>query len=142
MSDISYEYGIPEVTHAGRGFTQTLRDMCRGGSVEIPLAKKASVYSAARAAGVKVRLRTTDQNTVRVWRVDGPDAPKSIFADGLNIFGEPIQKPAPSVPPVEPTPMPKPKPKRPGYYQTNKWSPRVWVDDLNVVTVTEDTIFS
>jgi hypothetical protein len=92
MFDVSYEYDLPDPGSRRRGFTQTLRDMHRGGSVDIPQSKKASVYSAARAAGVKVRIKSLNTGIVRVWRADGPERPLDSHypADGLNIFGEPI----------------------------------------------------
>ena len=89
MLDVSYTYDVPDPGPGRKGFTQVLRTMHRGGSVEIPLAKKPSVYSAAKAAGVKVRVRNTDKGTVRVWRVDGPER-AGLFDDGLGIFGQPI----------------------------------------------------
>jgi hypothetical protein len=93
MTDVSYDYDIPDAGRDRKGFTQTLREMRKGGSVEVPLAKKPSIYSAAKAAGAKVRIRATDHNTVRVWRLDGEEPPKP-FNDGLNIFGQPL-KPEP-----------------------------------------------
>ena len=92
MIEVSYEYDIPSPGRDRKGFTQTLREMRKGGSVEVPLAKKPSIYSAAKAAGVKVRIRVTGHNTVRVWRLDGEEPPK-LFNDGLDIFGQPL-KPA------------------------------------------------
>ena len=100
MTDVSYDYDIPSPGRDRKGFTQTLREMRKGGSVEVPLAKKPSIYSAAKAAGVKVRIRVTGHNTVRVWRIDGEEPLKlNIFNDGLDIFGQPL-KPATGPGPV------------------------------------------
>ena len=87
MFEVSYEHDLPEPGPRRRGLTQTLRDMRRGGSVDIPLSKKAGVYSAARAAGVKVRIQSMDK-VVRVWRADGPERPSALVA-GEDIFGQP-----------------------------------------------------
>lgn len=93
MFEVSADFPIPEHRFGRSGFTQTLRDMYRGDSVEIPIAKKTSIYGAAKAAGVKVRSRSTDQGTVRVWRVDGPERPVNpLLSDGLDIFGDPLPK--------------------------------------------------
>lgn len=78
MLEISYDHAIPDPGSGRAGFAQTLRDMRKGGSVEIPLTKKPGVYAAARAAGVKVRMRTTDKGTVRVWRLDEDPKPFSL----------------------------------------------------------------
>ena len=51
MIEVSYEYDIPSPGRDHKGFTQTLREMRKGGSVEVPMAKKPSLYSAAKAAG-------------------------------------------------------------------------------------------
>ena len=83
MLDVSYDYAVPESGSGRKGFTQVLREMRRGGSVEVPLAKKASVYSSAKAAGVRVRIRTASPDTIRIWRIDGPEPE--------DIFGQPIQ---------------------------------------------------
>ena len=92
--DVSYEHDIPSPGCGHKGLAQTLREMFRGGSVEVPFAKRSSVYSSARAAGVKVRLRATEKSTVRVWRIDGPERPK-IPNGGLDIFGQPLAKSKP-----------------------------------------------
>ena len=91
MFEISYEHDLPDPGPRHRGLTQTLREMRKGGSVDIPLSKKASIYSAARTAGVKVRIKSLDKSVIRVWRADGPERPASIFADGLDIFGQPLK---------------------------------------------------
>ena len=161
--EISNAHPIP-APGTRKGFTQTLREMHKGDSVEVPSAKKASIYGAAQAAGVKVRTRSTDEGTVRIWRIDGPEH--------LDIFGDPIKPkpvPVPSVSALapaasaqasDPGPVPKPKsqsaakssdppadvkprPKGPGYYQPDHWSARVWYDDLDKApTTTKDTVFS
>lgn len=168
--EISNAHPIP-TPGTRKGFTQTLREMHKGDSVEVPSAKKASIYGAAQAAGVKVRTRSTDDGTVRVWRIDGPE--------NLDIFGDPIKPkpaagpggpavPAPSAPvpaalttlaqPTAQDPKPKskaaaaksvppadvvPRPKGAGYYQPNQWSARVWYDDLSKApATTKDTVFS
>jgi hypothetical protein len=97
MFDVSYEHALPDPGPRRRGFTQTLREMSRGGSVDLPLSKKAGVYSAARAAGVKVRIESLDKGLVRVWRADGPVRPSPAHVaravdDGLDIFGQPVSR--------------------------------------------------
>jgi len=61
--------------------------MYKGGSIEIPPAKKSTIYSAARAAGVKICVRTTEEGSVLVFRTDGAERPQQ-----EDIFGQPIQK--------------------------------------------------
>jgi hypothetical protein len=106
MFDISHNVPIPERGPSqGWGFTQTLREMHKGDSVEVPLAKKSSIYGAAHAAGVKVRARGSGYGTVRVWRIDGPERPVADtsalnpgafdLSGGLDIFGQPIKKTLP-----------------------------------------------
>ena len=98
MFEVSYEHDLPEPGSRRRGLTQTLREMRKGGSVDIPQSKKASVYSAARAAGVKVRIKSLDKGLVRIWRADGPERSHNSHypADGLDIFGRPVVKTAPT----------------------------------------------
>ena len=91
MFDVSNEYPIPEKGLGHKGLPQVLREMGKGDSFEIPVAKKDGIYSAAKAAGAKVRTRTTDKGTIRVWRIDG-EALKATPDDGMDIFGQPIKK--------------------------------------------------
>lgn len=86
MFAISHDIPIPEPGSGRIGFTQTLREMCKGDSVEVPLVKKPSVYGAAHAAGVKIRTRSSGCGTVRVWRTDGPERHT---VDTKGIFGQP-----------------------------------------------------
>lgn len=106
MFDVSHNVPIPERGPSqGWGFTQTLREMHKGDSVEVPLAKKSSIYGAAHAAGVKVRTRGSGYGIVRVWRIDGPERPvvdtgalnPGAFdpSGDLDIFGQPIKKTLP-----------------------------------------------
>jgi hypothetical protein len=82
MAEISYDHPIPEPGSGRIGFTQTLRSMRKGGSVEVPVTKKPGVYAAAKAAGVKVRMRTTGKGTIRIWRLDDGE-PKPFSLDEL-----------------------------------------------------------
>lgn len=88
MFEISSDFPIPERGSGRNGLTQTLRKMRKGDSTEVPLAKKASIYGAARAAGAKVRTCATGYGSVRVWRIDGPERQRT----DTNIFGEPADK--------------------------------------------------
>lgn len=83
MYNISHTRPLPGP--ARNGFTQTLRDMRKGDSVDIPSSKKASAYSAARLAGVKITIRDSGKGVAVVWRLNGPERPVE-----TNIFGEPI----------------------------------------------------
>jgi hypothetical protein len=85
MVDVSYERDIPEPRR--RGLARVLRSMYKGGSIEIPPEKKSNIYSAARAAGVKVCVRTTEEGAVLVFRVDGAERPEQ-----EDIFGQKIKK--------------------------------------------------
>jgi hypothetical protein len=131
MYEVQRDIPVPDARQ--RGFTNVLRSMRRGESVEIPQGKRPGAYAAARLANVKITIRATDAGTLRVWRVDGPAtdpgpvaprfnhaqayagndprvaeikaavakeakskstaaaAPKSIFDDGLDIFGQPLK---------------------------------------------------
>ena len=80
MYDISNDRPLPG-RHSDRdGLTNTLRNMRKGDSIEIPFSKKPSVYSAAKLAGVKVTVRSTSAVTAIVWRLDGSERP-SIFSE-------------------------------------------------------------
>jgi hypothetical protein len=105
MFEVSYEHDLPTVGSRHRGLTQKLREMYKGGSVDIPLSKRAGVYSAARAAGVKVRTQALDTGVLRVWRADGPARPASIF-DGPVLPSTPVvaTSASPSAP-SEPSPL-------------------------------------
>lgn len=144
------------------GLVSTLRGLEVGESVTIPESKKSSVHPAARRAGVRVTVRTIGDGTVRVWRIPTQsEVSTSVFDGGLsqpnnpeNIFGES------STPKATPagagsaavasdataidlrSPDPQPKAKRSGYCQVDRWSPRIWVDDLDAFATTKDTIFS
>jgi hypothetical protein len=71
MYEVQRDIPIPDARL--RGFTNVLRGMRRGESVEIPQDKRPGAYASARLANVKITIRATDQGTLRVWRVDGPE---------------------------------------------------------------------
>jgi hypothetical protein len=73
MFEISNDYPIPEPGLGHRGLAQTMRDMRKGDSVELPLTKRGGIYSAAKAASAKIRIRATGKGTIRVWRIDGAE---------------------------------------------------------------------
>jgi hypothetical protein len=85
LYNISHTRPLPK--SARNGFTQTLRDMQKGDSVDIPSSKKTSAYSAARLAGVKITIRDGGKGVAVVWRLDGSEPTPE-----TNIFGEPIAK--------------------------------------------------
>jgi len=91
MYEISDERPLPGSHSVRDGLTNTLREMHKGESIEVPQLKKSSVYSAAKLAGIKVSVRDTGKGTAIVWCVDGPER-VSIFTDSLDIFGDPLPK--------------------------------------------------
>lgn len=131
------------------GLVSTLRGLEVGESVTIPESKKSSVHPAARRAGVRVTVRTLGDGTVRVWRIpvfnggfSQPNNPKNIFGESSTPKATPAGAGPADVSVELRSPDPQPKAKRPGYCQADRWSPRIWVDDLDAVTITKDTIFS
>ena len=69
MATIKIDKNVPMPESKGKGITAVLRKLKVGESFVLPIENGASIRTLANRIGVRISVRTIDEETIRIWLV-------------------------------------------------------------------------